>query len=218
MGLINCKVEIIKNNFFPSNTYIVINNLTKESIIIDPGLDKDEIQKKINLLSIKPVGIIATHGHFDHVGSAYFFKEKYRIPFYLHEADFKILKSANFYLKIANLENKIKIPEPDFFFKKNKELLTLAGFSLEIYNFPGHSPGSCCIKIDDFLFSGDILYKNGLGLPTIPRADKKLLKQSIIMLFKTFNSNIIAFPGHGAQEFVGLIEQNNNELKKFLLE
>jgi hydroxyacylglutathione hydrolase len=219
-------VELIKENIylirnkkiFSSNTYIFKNEINNECIIIDPGFDAEIIDKFIQENNLKPIAIVSTHGHFDHIGSAAFFKKKYIIPFYLHEGDMKMSQSANFFLKVAKLDYKIETPSPDALLKGEYFSLSLNGIEIEIFNFPGHSPGSCILKIGNNLFSGDILYKNGLGAGSIPKENTELLKRSILKIFNIFVDDDLILPGHGAPEYIGAIKKNNTELINFLSE
>lgn len=217
MELIKENLYVIRNKkIFSSNTYILKNSVNDDCIIIDPGFDINLINKDIKENNLKPLAIISTHGHFDHIGGATFFKIKYNIPFYLHEADLKIAKSANFYLKVAQLNHKIVTPTPDFLFKGEYEYLKIKEFEIQIFNLPGHSPGSCVLKIENLLFSGDILYKNGIGGFSIPKENIGLLKKSISKIFDIFNDEDLILPGHGAPEYIREIKKNNTELINFL--
>ena len=218
MELIKENIYLIRNKkIFSSNTYIFKNRVNDDCIIIDPGFDTELIEKNIQENNFKPIAVVSTHGHFDHIGSAAFLKNKYRIPFYLHEGDMKISQTANFYLKVAQLDHKIETPKPDFLFKGELNYLTLNGINLEIFNFPGHSPGSCIIRIQNNLFSGDIFYKNGLGSGSVPKENTELLKQSILKIFDIFFDEDFILPGHGASEYLGAIKINNLELMNFLV-
>jgi len=209
-------VHLIRNKIFSSNTYLLINEDEKQCLIIDPGLDELTIDCQIKELNVTPVGILCTHGHFDHIGGVSYFKEKYSIPFYLHETDLKIAQSANFFLKIAGINHKIKTPKPDFFFKGEFETIKICNFNLEIYNFSGHSNGSCVIKFMNNLFSGDIIYKKNLGFNNFPGEDRIQLRESLIKIFKTFPDDSMVYPGHGGFENLGAIKKNNSELINFL--
>ncbi len=219
MELIKDNIYLIRNRrIFSSNTYIYINKVNNECVIIDPGFDLELIDKDIQENNLKPIAVISTHGHFDHIGSAAFFKNKYHIHFYLHEGDLKISQSANFFLKVAQLNHKIETPKPDFLFKGEHDCLSLNGIEMEIFNLPGHSPGSCIIKIENNLFSGDILYKNGLGAGSVPKENTALLRRSILKIFEIFVDENFILPGHGLTEYLGVLKRENAELKNFLLE
>ncbi len=216
MELIDSQVYKISNSIFPSNSYILIDKLDGLCVLIDPGLDTQVIDKKLTELNLKPIAIISTHGHFDHIGSVSFFKDKFKIPFYMHEADLKISQSANFYLKLARINHKIETPKPDILFKSKKEALTIGNFELGVYNFPGHSAGSCIIQHNQNLFSGDIIYKNGLGFNNFPGEDQVKLKSSIQEIFEIFSGNSLILPGHGNSEYLMNIKNNNQDLINFL--
>ena len=217
MELIKENIYLIRNKkIFSSNTYIIKNNENFECIIIDPGFDTELITKNIEENYLKPIAIISTHGHFDHIASVCFFKNKFKIPFYMHEADTKILQSANFFLKIARIDHKIETPKPDVFFREKKETINIGNFKICIYNFPGHSAGSCIIQYYKYLFTGDIMYKKGLGFNNFPGENKAKLKHSIQEVFETFSNDSFVLPGHGNSDYLLNIRNNNQDLISFL--
>ena len=97
MELTKQYINVVRNGVFPSNTYLLKSPLNNACLLIDPGLDTRAIDDKITELNLMPVAIVCTHGHFDHIGSVSYFKTKFDIPYYLHEADLKLSKSANFF-------------------------------------------------------------------------------------------------------------------------
>jgi hydroxyacylglutathione hydrolase len=206
----------VRNKIFSSNSYILREKRSDFCLLIDPGLDTQAIDKKLTDLNLNPIAIIATHGHFDHIGSVSFFKNKFKIPFFMHEADSKISQSANFYLKIARIDYQIETPKPDVLFKEKKEKINIGNFELCIYNFPGHSSGSCIIQHDKYLFTGDLIYKKGLGFNNFPGEDKVKLKHSIKAVFETFSNDSLVLPGHGDSEYLMNIKNNNQDLINFL--
>ena len=216
MALTDHLLYKVRNEIFSSNSYILREKHSDFCLLIDPGLDTKAIDKKLADLNLKPIAILATHGHFDHIGSVSFFKNKFKIPFYMHEADSKISQSANFYLKIAGIDYKIETPKPDVLFKEKKETINIGNFELCIYNFPGHSSGSCIIQHDKYLFTGDIMYKKGLGFNNFPGEDKAKLKHSIQAVFETFSDDSLVLPGHGDSEYLMNIKNNNQDLINFL--
>ena len=203
-----------KNKIFPSNTYIVTEG--NDCIVIDPGLEKDIILGTLREYRLIPLAVMATHGHFDHIASVSDIKNEYDVPFYLHNNDLKLSQSANFFLKLAKIDLKIKIPFPDVLFKNFSETLTIKKFRINVYNFPGHSNGSCVFQIGDNLFSGDTIYKFGLGFNNFPGEDKVKLRNSILEIFDKFSSNSLVFPGHGDSDQLGSIKVNNKSLLDFL--
>ena len=210
-------IHRVKNRFFVSNTYLLTNDADNTCIIVDPGLDEETIDKEIQSHQLLPLAIVCTHGHFDHTGSVAYFKKKHNnIPYYIHEADLKISQSVNFFMKLAKIDKWIDTAVPDFLLKGKTENLKIGSFDLSVYNFPGHTEGSCIIKWGTNLFSGDIIYKKGLGLNSFPGENKVKLKKSITELFDFFSEQDLVLPGHGDSEYLGLIKENNSELSDYL--
>lgn len=207
----------IRNRFFPSNTYLLKNENNNDCIVIDPGLDSENIHKCILENNLVPIGIICTHGHFDHIASvAYLKKEFGNIPYYLHKADFKIAKSANFYLKLTKIKYWIEYVAPDYIFENDMEEIEIGGFHFSVFHFPGHSDGSCIFKYGDKLFTGDIIYKSGLGFNNFPGENIGMLKGSIKKIMLSFDKNYMVYPGHGENEYLGNIITKNSELVNFI--
>lgn len=214
--MVSTNILTVKNIIFSSNTYILQSFEDNTCVIIDPGLDTEIIDASLIALGSKPIAILATHGHFDHIGSAQFFQTKYQIPYYLHEQDFKMSQSANFFLKIANINHKIVTPVPDVMFIGEKDSCKIGCFLFDIYNFPGHSNGSCILRCGQQIFSGDILYKEGLGLNSFPKENIAQLKKSIRKIMSLFSEDVVIYPGHGESETLGNIKRNNQKLMSFI--
>jgi hydroxyacylglutathione hydrolase len=214
--LVKPDIKLVENGIFQSNTYLLVNSSDNICIIFDPGLDYQSILKEVRNLHLRPVAIFSTHGHFDHIGSAANFQQEYGIPFYLHALDVKMAQSANFFLMAAKLKHTIITPTPDFTLKDDRGKVVVGSFAIEYYNFPGHSNGSCVYKVDNYLFTGDIIYKRGLGLESMPRENKTLLKESIQKMFLQFPDDCLVLPGHGSSEYLGEIKTNNLALKNFI--
>lgn len=216
MASINDDIILIKNKTFVSNTYLICDKKENTCIVVDPGLDADLLLAEIKASNLKPLAVLSTHGHFDHMGSAKNIQAEYTVPFYMHEADYKMSQSANFFLKVAGIQHSILTPKPDVLLKSNTADLSIGSFTIGVHHLPGHSPGSCVFSWNNYLLTGDILYKNGLGPESIPKEDKQLLRDSILKLFALFADQCIVLPGHGPHDSLGSIKTNNLALKQFL--
>jgi hydroxyacylglutathione hydrolase len=214
--LINSLIYRIQNKIFPSNTYLVVDNLTNKCAIIDPGLDVDIIVNTLIEYEFIPLVIISTHGHFDHVGGVKSIQKLFDIPFYIHEKEVRNLKQNNFLLKISKINLSIEIPVPDYTFTTEFDLIKIENFCFNIYNYPGHTDGSCLIQFKNHLFTGDTLYKKKLGLVNNFGENNKELKNSLSKIYNYFDDNNFVYPGHGSHDYLKNIKINNKEVNDFL--
>ena len=206
----------IRNTILSSNTYIVVNKEKRESVLIDPGMDAAKIDQVIKENNLHPTDILATHGHFDHVGSVAFFQKKYGAKFHIHKLDIKVLRSVNFFLKIMKISSKTEVPVPDNIIEGETKKLELGNFQFEFYNLPGHTDGSCVFKVGEYLFTGDTLYSKSVGINHFPGGNNEKLRLSVQKIFELFDPAITVYPGHGTFEKLGKIRETNIELKNFL--
>ena len=184
--------------------------------MIDPGLDSDQLLEALKVSRLQPKAVLSTHGHFDHIGSAKNIQDEFAVPYFLHEADFKMSQSANFFLKVAGINHTILTPKPDVFLKGSFQNVSIGNFHIEVYHLPGHSNGSCVFKWKNYLLTGDLVYKSGMGPESIPKEDKQMLRSSLKELFRLFSDDTLVLPGHGQAETLGNIKSKNLPLKTFI--
>ena len=99
------------------NCYI-ISKSSGEAIIIDPGDDKKKIESYVDRKNFSVIAILNTHAHYDHMAAVKYLKDKYHLPFFLHSADERLLKTANLYVKLFDGSGIIEIPRVDYFYDK----------------------------------------------------------------------------------------------------
>jgi len=177
------------------NTYL-IDGPTR--MLIDPGHSKqfEHVRKGLGELglSLDDIGLIlGTHAHPDHIEAAGLFKEKAALVT-LHQKDWRFLKSMDKYPNTP-LSISSKSIAPAFFLKEGD--LSVNGLDFLVLHTPGHSPGSVCLYWPDekLLFSGDVVFKAGLGRTDLPGGKGSLLKQSIKRLAGLELEWLL--PGHG---------------------
>jgi len=190
-----------------TNCFLVYSENNSECVIVDPGAEPDKIIKGVREYKLKPVMIVNTHGHVDHVGANKAVKEEFDIPLYIHKSDLKLLKSAMqsaFGLMIGAQ----KSPPPDGFLKEG-DTIELGGSHLEVLHTPGHSPGSISLLGDGFILSGDILFRGGVGRTDLPGGSWEKLKESIKNKIFSLPANTLVLPGHGPSTNVGFEKDSN---------
>ena len=199
---------------FPSNAYICSTG-DGSCVLIDGGLDPHSIDLTLQQLALKPTAVFCTHGHFDHAGSASHFQKKFGCEVYLHGADRKLLKAANFLLMAFNLSSRIE--QPAVITEVNCGYRVSVGSrTLTFHGAPGHTPGSCLIELGSALFTGDTIYCKGVGLSNLPGEDAQTLKNSILALWPMLTPDRVIYPGHGGYAIGSEVRLNNHALLEFL--
>ncbi len=189
------QVITVVNGAWKQNCYLVINK-NNQLIIIDPGSDAHEIITQITSLDSKPIAVINTHAHYDHIGAVSELLEKYDIPFYLHKGDEKLLKQANLYKILFESKESVRIPSFDMDLAIESNEFLIGSFLIQIIHTPGHTPGSLCILIGNNIFGGDTLMPNGPGRTDLPGGNKRDMELSMNNL-RQLSDNFLVYPGHG---------------------
>lgn len=185
------KIKRVIVTEFYTNCYIV--GCEKENVcaIIDPGGDVEKIKKEIEKENFKPILIINTHGHFDHIGGNKFFD----LPVYIHKEDKEFLKNPD-----KNLSSFFAFPyicNNEVVELKEGDKIRIGKIKLEIIHTPGHTLGSICLISEDILFTGDTLFADGVGRTDFPEGDEEKLIKSIKEKLITLPEDIEIYPGHG---------------------
>ncbi len=182
-------------------------------VIIDPGGEEKEIIAKIEMLNMIPLGIIFTHGHFDHTAGAGRLKEFYEkrdieLKLAIHERDSKYLgnsakemnrrdfKAMGFDMADFSFQIFDSLPEPDIILHESD---TPFDSDLTVIETPGHTEGSICLysEAKKILFTGDTLFFEGIGRADLPGGDEETLIESIKQKLLTLPLDTRVFPGHG---------------------
>lgn len=196
-----------------TNCYFLINKETKETIIIDPADSADRICAKISGEQLMPVAILLTHGHFDHIWAVEEVGNTYSIPYYIYESEAELMESpdlnGSFLLKREISAKRDRIV-------KDREILTLAGFTIEVIHTPGHTAGSVCYYIPEekALFSGDTLFYNSVGRTDLPTGDSEAIAVSIRERLLNLAEDTNVYPGHGMMTTIGREKRDNPYLRR----
>lgn len=212
--MININIKKIITGKWKENCYIISNSIG-ETLLIDPGNDKDKIENYLQMNNLNLIAILNTHAHMDHIGAVSYFQDKYKIPFFLHSADKRLLKNANLYVKIFGGSGSIKIPNIDYYYDRSDIQRLINNFEIKIVHTPGHTEGSVCILIDNILFTGDILFDGEIGRTDLPGGNKQTLIQSL-RIIANMSDKLIIYPGHGPSSTIGKELMSNNGFIKAL--
>ena len=188
------KFDSIVSGDFAVNCFFVYDDITKKSVVIDPGCSGGKVINKIEELNLKPELLINTHGHFDHIFSDDIIRKKFNIPLAIHCQDLNMLETAELNCSVMTGEP-ITVNKPEIIFDKDENKET-SFCKYSVIHTPGHSKGSVCILIDDMLFAGDTVFCGSIGRTDLFGGDYDEIISSLHKIKKLPKETKI-FPGHG---------------------
>jgi hydroxyacylglutathione hydrolase len=159
------------------NCYIVSDDATAEALIIDPGDEDEKIIAYLDANGLKPVYVVFTHAHYDHVCAVRELHDRYQAIILMHEKELTTYRMTT-QLCIPWGFAPEDFPEPEKTVKDG-DTVNIGTLSFTIMHTPGHTPGSICIYGENILFTGDTLFKGSAGRTDLAGGDFSLLSQSL---------------------------------------
>ncbi len=197
---------------FQENTYI-LHDETKECVIIDPGCyDSREQQMLVDFIEkndLKPVRLLNTHCHLDHVFGNKFVAEKYGLGVECHEGEAVVLQMSK---QVADMYGVNMEPSPEASrFIEEGETISFGNTNMTTLLTPGHSPASICFycKEEKFVIAGDTLFHQSIGRTDLPGGDYDTLIKSIKEKLFTLPDDTQVFSGHMGSTNIGFEKMNN---------
>jgi glyoxylase-like metal-dependent hydrolase (beta-lactamase superfamily II) len=170
-----------------------------EAVVIDPGGDADTLERELAAKGAACVGILITHGHWDHLGGVADLAKAAGAPVYMAATERIALERIQ---DFAPAELTLRPYTPDVVLDGDEEL-QLAGITFQTLLVPGHSPAHLAYHADGCLFSGDVLFAGSVGRTDIPFGDWETLIESIRTLEDRFPPETVVYSGHGPETTLG---------------
>jgi glyoxylase-like metal-dependent hydrolase (beta-lactamase superfamily II) len=194
------------------NTYILY-NAENECCIIDPGCyfpeERERLKTDIEKTGLKPVMLLNTHCHLDHVFGNKYVAEQWKLPLHLHRnekqvLDFAPISGANWGMPFENYTGPMVYLEEG-------QVIRIGQEELEILSTPGHSPGSISFyhRAGGFVISGDALFNGSIGRTDLPGANFDVLIESIRTQLLTLPDETRVYSGHGPETTIGAERRTN---------
>ena len=186
-----------------TNCYLIYNQKSREAVVVDPADNGAFVLNKCRELQVKPVSVILTHGHFDHILAVEDICRAFSCQVYAGREEDRLLQDSSMNLStIMGTERTIVCADV---LVKEKDELSLAGFKWNVLETPGHTAGSVCYYIpsEQILFSGDTLFAGSLGRTDLPTGDQKEIVSSIREKLLPLPEETKVFPGHGEGTTIG---------------
>lgn len=204
-------IHCIALGAFQTNSYVVrVSKEAKDCVIIDTGLDADELLSYLEAGKLQPQAVILTHAHADHIGGIPLLYQAYPdlgLFVYCDEAQMLADPSQNL-SSMTGRPLKIEF-EPRTL--QDKETVKQAGIDFTVVHTPGHTPGGICLYCEDegVLFAGDTLFAESVGRADFPGGSMPLLVESIKNRLFILPDETRVYPGHGPETTIGHEKQFN---------
>ncbi len=183
---------------FESNCFFLIDE-TNDCVVIDPGDDGNALREEIERRGLKPIALLLTHGHIDHITGLPELLSRHPVPVYLHPDDAAwAFEPQN---RLPPWYNGPPSPAPvDVRDPRSPAPLVIGPWSFRVLETPGHSPGSVCYYLPEqaLLFSGDTLFQGSIGRTDLPGGDAGTIEDSLQRL-SGLPPETRVFPGHGPE-------------------
>ena len=206
------QVQAFENNPFRENTYVLYDE-TGECAIIDPGMytasEQNVVVNFIRANNLKPVLLLNTHCHIDHVLGNRFVFDQYGLKPQFHIGESETLEAVVAYAPSMDIRYEVS-PLPDVYLPETG-IIKFGNTELDLIYAPGHSPASIAFydKKAGFVIGGDVLFYGSIGRTDLPGGSFETLVNNIEQKFFELPDDTIIYPGHGQETTIGFEKQHN---------
>lgn len=198
-------------NPFQENTYVL--HAEGEGMVIDPGCsdrhEQRQLEQWLEANGVRPVRLLLTHAHIDHVLGCAWVNERYGLLPEIHRADLPTLAMAPQSALLFGVPAP-EVPQPVHFLQEG-QLIALGHGQLEVLHVPGHAPGHVAFfnRQQRILIGGDVLFKRSIGRTDLPGGDFGTLARSIREKLYPLGDDVRVYCGHGPETSIGEERREN---------
>lgn len=200
-------IKRVVAGIYGANCYIIMDENTKEAVVLDPGGDVDDIEKAIKSINADVKYILLTHGHVDHVGGVDELRNIVNAKVGISEKDYVLMEKGTYIYGDAFDKN------VDLFLKEN-DIIKLNNFDVECIETPGHTKGGLVFKVNENVFTGDTLFTGSIGRTDLEGGNYEEIMNSLKNKLISLNDDCIVFPGHGPRSTIRNEKMTNPFLKE----
>jgi len=196
---------------------IILWDETLECVLIDPACyypeEEQRLKQFVESNQLKPVRLLNTHGHFDHLMGNQFIKKTWGLKCEIHQCDNLLVQHADSQAMKFGIEMQASPSYGRFF--QDGELISFGNSELKVIHVPGHSPGGVAFysEADQLLIAGDILFSGSIGRTDLPMGNYNLLISGIKEKLMVLDDKVKVYCGHGPETTIGSEKKNNPYLK-----
>jgi hydroxyacylglutathione hydrolase len=205
-------IHCVETQPFAENTYVLYRPGRSEALIVDPGFEPEKVMRLLKSEKLTPSAILNTHGHVDHIaGNGDFKREFPDAPLIIGRGDAAMLTDP--ILNLSGLYGlPITSPSADRTVDEG-EILDVGGFSLQVLEIPGHSPGHVVFILREdnrtTVIGGDVLFAGSIGRTDFPGGSFEQLVNGIRKKLWPLPDESIVYPGHGPETTIGEEKRSN---------
>ena len=206
-------VAVLTFSPFQENTYVVYGP-SKACVIIDPGCygadEERELQRFVEAAGLRPVRLLNTHGHLDHIFGNAFVSDTYGLPVETHRGELPVYAAAPEVAMRYGIAFPRPSPAPTVFHEAG-DRIDCGNFQFDVILAPGHSPASIAFycRAAGFIIGGDVLFRDSIGRTDLPGGNHATLLDSIRTQFYPLPDDTIVYPGHGPETTIGYEKRHN---------
>ncbi|HKM92038.1 MAG TPA: MBL fold metallo-hydrolase [Prolixibacteraceae bacterium] len=210
-------IEVFVFNPIQENTFVIYDESTGEFAIVDPGCfnnnEFEHLKGFISAYNLKPVKLLNTHCHFDHILGVERCRTEWNLKWEAHSGDAFLVEGAQ--AQAAMFGVNIPAVMPIDVELHDGDEIKVGNIILKAIHVPGHSPGSICFysELGKKLISGDVLFRGSIGRTDLPQGDYDTLISGIKEKLLTLPDDVKVYPGHGPSTTIGFERANNPFLK-----
>lgn len=185
-----------------TNCYLVYNENTREAVVVDPADNGDYILNKCRELTLTPVAVLLTHGHFDHIMAVPELRRAFHIRVYASETEDEMLADIRKNMT-GGVGRNISFHADQLLHDGDE--LDFLGFRWKVLETPGHTSGSVCYYLpeEEVLLAGDTLFLESFGRTDLPTGSGSQLMRSIVDKLFVLPEDTMVYPGHGDPTTIG---------------
>ena len=199
-------IKAIPAGIYDANCYIVMDEKTKDAVVLDPGGDGEMLERAIKDMGANVKSILLTHGHMDHVGGVEYLSDKLNVPFYISKIDEEYMEQDNYVFgSIRNANG----------YLEDGNELSFGSLNIKVIATPGHTKGGLCFLIEDKLFTGDTLFQGSIGRTDFIGGSFPEIINSIKTKLLPLGDEIEVYPGHGPKSSIGYEKGYNMYLNDY---
>ena len=205
------KIDYLILGGYQTNCYVLRqNDAAQDCLIIDPGLEADELLEFIEEQKLNPLAVVLTHGHIDHIAGVTALRSRFpKLKLYIHKLDANMLSEP--VNNLSTMTGAGFTTEPEDVSLQDGDEIDLAGVKLLVLHTPGHTPGGISLysKQDGVVFVGDTLFADSIGRTDFPGGSMSQLLNSVRLKLFTLPEKTEVYPGHGPATTIAAEKAHN---------